>query len=188
MDFDGTLYDGDSMLDFARFLNPRQYQRSVLALVWMLPFAWMHRTWRDRMKVGFLRRNFGGIERSTLEEKGREFYTIHKEKCFPKAVDWISTIERGTHEIVIVSGSSHAWLEPFAQAWNIRLLCTTLEFQNERCTGKWLGKNLRGVEKVEAVREHFDLSQYQEVIAFGNARSDRALKEIADRVEINYFR
>lgn len=187
LDFDGTVYRGDSMLDFARLLNPKKYRRSMVLIFCLLPFYWVLPGYRDLLKIRFLQMNFAGIERRTLEEKGGLFHELNRENCFPKALSWLKEVDREMHEIVLVSASCREWLQPFAAEWKIKLICTELEYRNERCTGRWIGQNLRGMEKVKAVREKLDLSNYATVVAYGNERSDLAFREIAQRVEINYF-
>lgn len=188
LDFDGTMYKGDSLLDFARFLNPKKYRRSLFSIAWMLPFSWLRPSTRDRMKARFLKQNFAGIEQQELWDKGRIFHQNHKDNCFPKALNWLREVNRETHEIVLVSASCREWLEPFAVDWNVGLICTQLDYRDKRCTGEWIGSNLRGVEKVKRVRQEFDLSSYEKIIAYGNEPSDLAFKQIAQCVEINYFR
>ena len=68
LDFDGTLYRGDSMRDFARFLNPVRYYISLLKL--SFPYIQMltGNASRNDLKSLFLKYNFAGYSEQELND------------------------------------------------------------------------------------------------------------------------
>ena len=188
LDFDGTIYKGDSMRDYARYLNPTIYLFSIAVIVFPAIFSAIGVGSRDRIKRIFLRINFGRQTKGTMEEKGRAFFELNKKRCFKKAVDWI-TENKAEMRIVIVSGSCHEWLQPFADDFGVELICTELAYDaNGNCKGEWVDGNITGQDKVRVVKNAVDVQSFDEIIAFGDQKSDALLSEIASEFHMNYFR
>lgn len=188
LDFDGTIYRGDSMRDFARFLHPGKYYLSLLKLA--IPYIQLlfGNTSRDEIKALFLKYNFAGYTQSKLNEKGTKFYDKSVKRCYPSALEWIAREQRENSKLVILSGSCHPWLKPFARAFGADLICTELAYENDICQGHWIGKNLTGYAKKEALQAY--LHQHPEVnysIAFGDQKSDAISGTLADEYHQNYF-
>jgi len=187
-DFDGTIYRGDSMQDFARFLNAGKYYLSLVKLA--LPYIQLlfGNGSRDKLKALFLKYNFAGYSEKELNEKGKQFYDKHVKKCYPSALEWIAKEQRENTQFLIISGSCPPWLRPFSRAFGAELICTELIFEKDICTGKWLGKNMTGAAKKEALASY--LKQHPDVdysIAFGDQNSDAISGVLADEYHQNYF-
>lgn len=188
LDFDGTIYRGDSMRDFARFINPWRYYISLLRL--MIPYLQLmfNSASRNDLKAAFLRYNFSGYSEKELNEKGVKFYEKYVKHCYPSALEWIAKEQREDTKLLILSGSCPPWLRPFSSAFGADLICTELEFENDICTGKWLGKNMTGYAKREALESY--LQQHSEInysIAMGDKKSDAISGALADEYYQNYF-
>jgi HAD superfamily phosphoserine phosphatase-like hydrolase len=188
LDFDGTIYNGDSMRDFARYLNPAIYLFSIVVIVFPALINALGIGSRDGLKRIFLRINFGRQTKEVMQEKGRAFFELNKKKCFKKAVDWIAENKAEMH-IIIVSGSCHEWLQPFADDFGLELLCTELAYDDHgNCSGEWVDGNITGKDKVRVVKNAVEIQSYDEIIAFGDQKSDALLSEIASEFHMNYFR
>ncbi|MCR9173831.1 MAG: HAD-IB family phosphatase [bacterium] len=188
LDFDGTLYRGDSMRDFARFLNPGRYYFSLLKLLFVYLQVLTNNASRDDLKALFLKYNFQGYSEQELNEKGKKFYDKYVKRCYPSALEWIAREQRENTKLLILSGSCPPWLRPFSRAFGADLICTELSYENDICTGKWIGKNMTGEAKYEALKHY--LSQFPEVdysIAFGDKKSDAISGALADEYHQNYF-
>ena len=75
-----------------------------------------------------------------------------------------------------------------SRAFGADLICTELAYENEVCTGKWIGKNMTGYAKREALEKY--LQQHPEVsysIALGDKKSDAISGALADEYHQNYF-
>lgn len=187
LDFDKTIYRGDSMRDFARFLNPIVYLFSMTIVVFPTILFLVGLGSRDSVKKVFLRINFGKKSKELLYKKGLEFFLLYKKRYFKKALEWIEKNKVDTR-LLIVSGSCHEWLQPFADDLNAELLCTELEYdQNDICTGFWKNENVTGEGKVRIVRKFIQLKEYSNIVAFGDQKSDSCLSVIADEFYLNYF-
>jgi phosphoserine phosphatase len=55
-------------------------------------------------------------------------------------------------------------------------------------TGKISGRNCHGDEKVCRIKEHFNVSQFSEVIAYGDSAGDKEMLALAHRRYYKPFR
>jgi phosphoserine phosphatase len=60
------------------------------------------------------------------------------------------------HKVVIVSAFIECWLKKWCD--KINLITTRLEIQEGKITGKFATKNCYGIEKVNRIKERYDLS------------------------------
>lgn len=61
------------------------------------------------------------------------------------------------------------------------LISTKLKSINEISTGKYLGANCYGFEKVRRIIEKYNLSEYNEIYAYGDSKGDLPMLQIANR-------
>ena len=80
------------------------------------------------------------------------------------------------------------WVKPWCDKNNIDLISTRLEVKDNKLTGKFATKNCYGREKVNRVKEAYDLSQYNHIYAYGDSRGDRELLALADESFYKPFR
>lgn len=188
LDFDGTVYRGDSMREFARFIHPGKYYLSLVKLI--IPYIQLlfGTGSRDNIKALFLQYNFKGYSKDELTVKGHQFYEKYKGRCYSSAISWIEKEKREHTQLLILSGSCAPWLHPFSLAFGADLVCTELAFENSICSGDWIGQNMTGPAKKVALsnylKQHPDISY---TIAFGDQKSDAISGAIADEYHENYF-
>lgn len=188
LDFDGTIYNGDSMLDFARFLNEKTYKRSLFRISGIYILTLLGLVNRNRLKAKFLKINFTGKPKDLLESKGVKFYQIFQSRLMPNAIKWIEKFQSEGHDIIIISGSCKEWLLPFCKALNSDLISTELAYKNDLCTGKWASRNLTGEQKKIALKEYLKgKPNYDYIIAFGDKKSDKELKPVVNEYHHRYF-
>ena len=92
------------------------------------------------------------------------------------------------HRILIVSASPQDWIIPWATQFGIEVLATQLDIQDARLTGRITGKNCNGIEKVNRINQHVNLSEYQQVIAYGDSSGDLQMFELAHEKFYKPFR
>lgn len=186
-DFDHTIYNGDSMLDFTKFINKKRYYFSVvlLAFPWLCnKFGIVSVTW---LKTQFLKVNIGGKKEEELIKLASDFYLAYQKKVRQSFILFLESIDRTQSDCYVVSASSELWLTPFSHAFNCQLIATDLEIQAGIITGKLASANRKGEEKVKAIRQYIELSNYANIECFGDGSSDKKMKEIATNYYSNYF-
>ena len=137
---------------------------------------------RDETKQRFLARVLGGRSRSEITAAGTAYgeqLAAHKIK--PEMRERVAWHRAQGHEIVIVSATLDAYLEPVASALGVdALLCSRLEFDaNDRCTGRLLDGNCRGPEKVTRLEAYLG-DEPVELWAYGDSAGDDELLARAD--------
>lgn len=189
IDFDGTIYRGDSMRDFAKFINPGKYYLSLAQL--LIPYLQVTfgSASRNSLKAKFLQSNFAGISASDLKVKGDAFFEKYQKRCYPSAINWMKKERANGYQILILSGSCKEWLQPFANAFEAEIVSTELSYDTEnKCTGSWKGENLVGPEKLNALKRYLSESgEFEYIIGFGDRKSDLHLKEAVNEFHLNYF-
>ena len=78
-----------------------------------------------------------------------------------------------------MSASPENWLNIWCNQIGASLISSKLETKNGKLTGKFDGNNCRGEEKVRRIRLQYDLSNYDEVYAYGDTKGDKPMLELA---------
>ena len=165
-DFDGTIYDGDSTVDFYFHClrkNPRLIGTLLVNLLDAVRFL-AHRLGSKEFKERFLGRILPRIAAGQTVE---EFWTTHAMKI----KQWY--LETRMTDDVVISASPEFLLRPVCDDLGVVLIATDMDI----CTGAIAGNNIRGDEKVRAFRARFG-----DVIPdafFGDSMSDSPMMAIS---------
>ena len=179
-DFDGTITVGDS---FYKFLFYKK-NGSVLGKIAMaLPLLLQWKT--GLIKNGEAKEKvfslfFKGMEQQNFVNYCKEF----ADKILPaivndkaaKRLDWHR--QQG-HAIVIVSASIENYLQYFAAICHAQFLGTRVEVIDNKLTGNFNGVNCYGSEKVNRIKEVFDMEAYDQIYAYGDSSGDREMLAMA---------
>lgn len=145
-DFDGTLYDGDSTADYVLFCLRRH---PSLALV--LPRVIVAAVRLATRRIGlteFKSALFGAMSRRIdLEAEAERFW--HDERTRKKLGKWFEGTPRDL-PIVIASASPEFELRHAAAILGVGTLIGT---RCEKGTGRLIGRNCKGEEKISRIRE-----------------------------------
>jgi phosphatidylglycerophosphatase C len=189
-DFDGTITTKDTLAEFMKFYHGEFRYMVGLAMLSPILASYVLKlmpNWRS--KQYFLSWFLKGETTEIFERKCREF--LHKrlpDLIRPKALEAIKTFKKNGAVIAVVSASPEAWVKPWCDKHKLICISTRLETNNGHLTGKILGRNCHGPEKVCRVREEFDLSRFNEIIAYGDTSGDREMLGIAHIKHYKPFR
>ena len=170
-DFDGTIYDGDSTADFVLFCL-RRHPDMILgaprlaAAALMLALKKINLTKFKTMLFGEMSKRF------SLEKEAAAFW--QSENAQSKLGAWFFDTPRDL-PIVIASASPEFELCHAAKILGVKTLIGT------RCdmqTGELFGKNCKGAEKIERIREVFGDYEVRAMYT-DNAKADGPLLAIA---------
>ncbi len=186
-DFDGTLTSGGSVFDFLTAVVGRD---AVLRASAQLAPRLAHAALAggdvaDRTKEELFTRVLGGVDAGHLERVAADFAVDHlAARVRPEVrrrLDW----HRGRGDrVVVVSASPDAYIRVAAE----RLaadgsIATLLEVDDAgRLTGRYLGGNCRGQEKIRRLRLWMDDAgmEHAHLWAYGNSRGDLRMLRAAD--------
>jgi phosphatidylglycerophosphatase C len=182
-DLDGTLTHRDTLLPFlhhavGRGRTYRALLASSLPLARAAAFGGAH---RDVAKAVVLRGVLAGTPVDGLTEAAEEFADhVVAHRLRPDVrhrVDW----HRGEgHELVLVSASPELYVTPIGRRLGFdTVLATRLEVGADgRLTGRLLGPNCRGAEKVVRLREWRGEGVALDY-AYGDSPGDREMLDLA---------
>jgi phosphatidylglycerophosphatase C len=172
-DFDGTLTRRDTLLPFlARVAGWQRVGPALAASV---------RGGRDASKERLLARTLGGRAHSEIADAGAAYGHAIVRTVTPEMRRRVAWHRDEGHELVIVSASLDVYVDAAARELGIaHALSTSLHVDDEgRVTGRMLGGNCRGDEKVARLRTHIGDDDVV-LWAYGNSSGDEAMLALAD--------
>jgi phosphatidylglycerophosphatase C len=188
-DFDGTITTKDTFIEFIKFYHGPIRFAMGFALLSPVLIAYKLKllaNWKAKEKV--LTWFFKNESLDTFTSKCVEFtQSVLPKLIRPKALETIHEMEKD-YDIVVVSASAENWVSPWCRANNLHVIATTLEIIDGKLTGKIKGKNCFGIEKVNRIREKYDLVSYTEILAYGDSSGDKEMFELAHKHFYKPFR
>ncbi len=187
-DFDGTIMRGNSLRSFLLAVvgTPRWWgglivlsPRLLLYMLGMIP-AW-------RVKEIVLTHFFAGWSEDQLRVAAEKFASDELPQLVkPAALERLRWHQQQRHHTILISASPELYLRPWARSVGIdEVSCTRLATEQGVITGRILGKNCRGPEKVERLLALLgDRSRYC-ICAYGDSDGDKELLALADHA---YYR
>ena len=146
-DFDGTIYDGDSTVDFIKYTF-KKYPKSLLhipCIIWNAFKYVIHLQGKTKMKEKFY-----GIFKyvDDMDSHLDSFWNTHEKNIMQYYKD-----KKSHKDDVIISASPEFLLKPISRKLKVKYLIAS---RVDRETGKTTGYNCHDVEKVKRLNEVFD--------------------------------
>lgn len=183
-DFDGTLINIDSLFLYSKFSRGIFYlicsciKISFDLLLWKLKI-------KDNgiVKEKLLKLLIDKQPLSEFEIKCNRFSQILNSYENSKVVNAMLHHLNSGDNVVIVSASPTNWVRAWAsQKGDIKVIGTDLKVQDDSTIdGTFLTKNCYGVEKVNRLKQQYDLDQFDEIFVYGDSTGDIPLMKIADK-------
>lgn len=182
-DFDGTLTRGDSLIPWLR--GGLGLARLGWALARTSPAlaAWqLGRISNEAAKLVLLRHTVAGRSRSELAGWTDRFL----QQTLPglldaRALRRLAAHQAAGHRCVLVSASPEVYLDAVARQLGFdALLCSQLDWQDERASGRLRGANCYGEEKVRRLQAWWADRPPSVLWAYGDTRGDRPMLALAD--------
>ena len=180
-DFDGTITEKDSLLEIIKYINgvPSFYLGFALLSPWLIAMK-LKLISNSKTKERAFRYFFGGLTSEAFQIKCEQFaIEIIPTLVRKKALHEIRKhIEQGT-EVVVVSASPENFVSPWCKANQLQCIATRLEIKGNKITGNIHGENCYGQEKVNRIKEGYDLSQYDNIYGYGDSNGDKEMLSIS---------
>ena len=173
-DFDGTITRRDTLVPFLRQVaGHRGFGAAFVAALPALRAAER----REAYKAAVLHRILGGLRAADLHAEARAYGSDLSSRFRPEIVDRIRWHQDEGHEVVIVSASLRAYLDPVVEHLGLDGVCAVeLEVDDEGLlTGHMVGANCRGPEKVRRLTDWLGGETPARLWAYGNSSGDREL-------------
>lgn len=173
-DFDETLTKKDSFMLFMKWISSgKKYLLGWVFVAYYFLLSAFYFISKQELKEKILTFYLGGMDQAEVKERARQF----TEEVFPKiltrrAFQQLDFHKKASDKIVIVSASLDLWLSPWCESNNFDLLCSEAEIKDGRITGKLVGNNCKGEEKVNRIRDSYELSTYEKIYVYGDSKHD----------------
>ena len=189
-DFDGTLTTKDTLFEFTRFaVGDRRFFTGLFLLTVPMGLTRAGILSGHRAKEIFLSYFFRNISTDEFRRYCERFATEKLPGIIrPLASKAIESYAQRGDRLMIVSASPEDWIKPWANTLGIEVIGTRLETRNGQLTGMISGENCNGPEKVRRIRETLTLTDYREVIAFGDTKGDIPMLDLANEKHYRPFR
>ena len=189
-DFDGTLTTKDTLMVFIRYYAG--LPKMILGFLVLSPvlIAYKLRLMNNQTAKELVMKFFFG---KSLHAEFQESCDAFARTIIPglireKALETIHHYKEDNAEIAVVSASPENWVAPWCKEQSIVCLSTRMQIADSRITGMIDGNNCYGSEKVRRIKEVFDLSAYDEIIAYGDTSGDREMLAVAHHGNYKPFR
>ena len=182
-DFDGTLTDCDSLIAIIRYVSGnRKLILWIITHIHLLVLMKAGLYSNNKLKQQLCRHIFAGMTVEAFAAKVEAFAVAYSHIIRPEAKPLIKSVLAEGSTVCIISASPSIWVKPFFHDCpGIDFLCTELETDNGVITGRFLGSNCYGQEKVNRLISRYPDRDNYELIAFGDSRGDRELLAFADK-------
>jgi phosphatidylglycerophosphatase C len=189
-DFDGTITTKDTLLEFIKFSKgSRQFFLGFLLTSPYLIAYKLKIISNQSAKEKVLRFFFHDMPVDVFNTYCSEFSkNVLPRLMRPGALNEIRRLQNDGYLVVVVSASPENWIQPWANEISVQLLASKLEVKENKVTGKILGKNCHGEEKVRRINECYTLSDYQHIIAYGDSTGDKPMLKLAKTSFFKPFR
>jgi len=168
-DFDKTIYDGDSSIDFFLYSMKKNkiiaFQLPIIA-IYMIAYK-LKIIEKEKLKSKF----FKFISYIDIEETLKEFWETHKNKI----KEFYITNHKDTD--IIISASPEFIIKPISELYGFKLIGTKVNLY----TGELIDKNCHGEEKVKRLNK-LGITECEEF--YSDSYSDEPLALIAKHAYI----
>jgi phosphatidylglycerophosphatase C len=189
-DFDGTITTRDTLLEIIKF----QKGKFAFLIGFLLNAPWLIAYKlklfpNDDVKQKILTYFFSGTPELVFQQKC-DLFAERKlpELIRPGALTEIEGLRARDFDIVVVSASAGNWIRKWTTGLGVQLIATRLEVKEGLITGRIEGKNCHGEQKVVCIKEHLNLSEYEEIYVYGDSAGDKPMLALATKSFYKPFR
>lgn len=187
-DFDGTLTCKDTLFDFLKFSFPKVYFINYLIFIPLFIVSRLKIIDAGFVKEMFISKFLKGKSYVEINQLAQNYFEQnHQELIYSKADEYIKSLSNYNDKF-IVSASIDFWIQPFADYYEMGLICTKAKYDEQGFfTGKFASPNCNYQEKKNRIEKEIDLSLYDQIIAFGDTKGDEAMFSIATKSNFRCF-
>lgn len=167
-DFDGTIYNGDSTIDFFMYAlkNNPAVLRCIPKQAWGFILYGAKQIDKTRLKEYF----FSFLPAINTDKLLEAFWDKHQHKIF----DWY--LKQQKQDDIIISASPKFLLQPICSRLGINHLIAS---EVDSKTGVYTGKNCHGQEKIRRLNEEYKVTRIDSF--YSDSNSDLPLARIANK-------
>jgi phosphatidylglycerophosphatase C len=183
-DFDGTLTTKDTFFGFNKFLcgKPKFYLGLLLYAPYIALFLLkiLNADYLKRTLLYFYLKQYTQAHITNVAERYYE-HMLNNNILRKELIATLNGFVTDTNtDVAIVSASPAVWLLPACNALGTKCIATQLEFNAQGYfTGNFIGLNCNDEEKVQRIKQTYNLNNYTHIIAYGNSIHDAPMLALA---------
>jgi phosphatidylglycerophosphatase C len=180
-DFDGTITKKDTLFEIIRYQKgTNSFYAGMIVLLPALAAFKLKLISNQVVKQLVLQYFFRNTPASVFQEQCDAFCRDHLPSLIrSQALLTIKDHIRQGHRVAVVTASAQEWVAPWCKSLGIECIGTQLEVKDDVITGRIIGYNCNGEEKVRRIREVFDLPGFGDIYAYGDTSGDRPMLGLA---------
>ncbi|MGX3044419.1 HAD family hydrolase [Helicobacter sp. T3_23-1056] len=179
-DFDGTISCGDSLWLFvAHIVGRKKLFLGVASRVHILLGYALGFISNTQAKQALSAKFFSQIPASDFRQHCLDFLPTLESICKDSALARIEWHKKRGDIVVVVSASFEEYISVICENLGVGCIATQLEVQNGVLSGRFASKNCYGVQKVERIKQKYDLSKYSEIYVYGDSGGDKEMLGLA---------
>lgn len=189
-DFDCTITTHDSFREFLIFSFGYRalFLASLRLFPWLLAYL-LGIVKNDICKQKFVRHYFKGMTTEQFDALAIKFVKKKLNHMInPRALKRMLWHLQNNDKIVVVSASFEEYLSHWCSQHQVELIGTKLGSDSGSLTGNIDGKNCWGIEKVNRIKQKYNLEDYSCIFAYGDSRGDKEMLEIAHEKHFRSFK
>jgi phosphatidylglycerophosphatase C len=188
-DFDGTLYQGDSFLDFLCYTHrlPARAWRWLCFLPFFITWKIGLRSAADAKEslFGLFYKNWSYAR---FVSAATAFQTEkHPPRLHPLALAKITAHKAEGHRQIILSATMEELLQVTASRLGVEVIGTQVHTEGSKLSGRFASPNCNGLEKVVRLRAFTAQTQPPVVHAYGNSPGDAHMLALAEHPHYRTF-
>ena len=188
-DFDGTITDSDMFTKFIFYATDKHRLKS--GRIKLIPelIAYKLRLAHSKRIYGkMVAHAFAGVSADKLQQQGIRFANeVIPKHLRASAIERIYWHKQRGDTVVVVSASLDVYLRPWCEQHGLALLCTEAQISQGKLTGQLATPHCSSQEKVHRIKDAYDLSDYQQIYAYGDTYQDKEMLSLADHRYYQYF-
>lgn len=180
-DFDGTLYKKDSLLELTRFSKGNlAFWKGILILSPSLIALRLGVANNEEVKKKFISYFFKGMSDEKFSALCMDF-ALQKieENLHPIVFQKFKNHLKANDTVYIVTASFPDWIAPWSCKFNVEVIGTLKEVQNQKLTGSFASKNCYGLEKVNRIKDIINLNDFDAIKVYGSGKGDREMLQLS---------
>jgi HAD superfamily hydrolase (TIGR01490 family) len=180
-DFDGTITDRETMPAFMHVsVRPTRLTLGKLLLAPVVIGYKLGLVSGSIVRAAICWFGFRGVSAAEVEQHGLVFAREYLPKVLrPEAMERIAWHQARGDKVVLVSGGLDVYLSHWAEAHGLDLICSSLEREHGRLTGRYRGAQCVRAEKAQRVQAAYPANEFGRIFAYGDTPEDHELLAMA---------
>ena len=179
-DFDGTLCTKDSFTGFIFYALSKRHiiKQGIKILPWIQAY-YLKAYPANMMRPRLYKAMFKNTNIVEIENIAQDYVKNLMTHLNPALLHRLEQHQQLGDDVVLVSASIDIYLKFVADSLGIKLICTQTEVKNNQYTGYYKTPDCSSEQKAIRILEQYNLSDYEDVYAYGNSDEDLAMLDLA---------